>query len=151
MVQRHPSWATSEVVFRRPRGAALHSFNGLLSHQSETWLGSLTINGRTNRIAPIRSSPPIIPGPRRWATTVKDGAPGTPPLKPPPRGIEPLPEGAQVASESGLSETRQDVLASCLALLCAEHPDLASVVAVWDALPGPVRAGIVAIVDVTLK
>lgn len=38
------------------------------------------------------------------------------------------------------------VLASCLALLEREQPDLAAVVRAWPTLPEPIRAGLVALV-----
>jgi len=43
-------------------------------------------------------------------------------------------------------ETDENVLASCLAFLDRESPDLAAVVRAWRELPEPVRAGIVAMV-----
>jgi hypothetical protein len=46
------------------------------------------------------------------------------------------------------SADSSDVLASCVALLARESPDLALVVERWSALPGAVRAGIVALARV---
>lgn len=45
-----------------------------------------------------------------------------------------------------LEQSTESVLASCLALLEREQPDLAAVVSAWAALPEPIRAGILAMV-----
>jgi hypothetical protein len=50
-----------------------------------------------------------------------------------------MPSGVETAREA-------DVLASCLALLTQQSPDLALLVEPWDQLPDAVRAGIVAMV-----
>ena len=42
-------------------------------------------------------------------------------------------------------------MASCLAFLTQNRPDLALVVKTWDSLPEPVRAGILAMVKVAQK
>ena len=47
-----------------------------------------------------------------------------------------------------LGESAEHVLASCLAFLERERPDLAAIVRRWDSLPDAVRAGIVAMVQV---
>ena len=43
------------------------------------------------------------------------------------------------------------VLACCLASICDEHADLAIVVEAWAGLPGPVKAGILAMVEAAGK
>jgi hypothetical protein len=50
------------------------------------------------------------------------------------------------SDSSTASGNPKDNLASCLALLARQSPDLALLVKVWDTLPDPVRAGIVAMV-----
>ncbi len=66
--------------------------------------------------------------------------------RPPPRGLEPLSESAQVSQPQGLTKKPDSVLASCLALSVQNDPDLAAVVETWADLPEAVRVGIVAMV-----
>ena len=47
---------------------------------------------------------------------------------------------------SATSDDSRENLASCLALLAKQSPDLALLVEAWDTLPDAVRAGIVAMV-----
>ena len=65
----------------------------------------------------------------------------------PPRGLKPLSESAQVAIRQAVTESGESVLAFCLALLNAEHVDLAAVVAAWSTLSEAVRARILGLVE----
>jgi hypothetical protein len=58
-----------------------------------------------------------------------------------------------ISLPSSDAEPKRDsaVLASCLALLARESPDLALIAYRWDGLPEAVRAGIVAMVKASSK
>ncbi len=75
-----------------------------------------------------------------------------------PAGFEPAtyglgnnPGSLATSSTPATCDNHEKVLASCLALLTRTSPDLAKVVEHWDALPEPVRAGIVAMVQAAQK
>jgi len=58
------------------------------------------------------------------------------------------PEGDSISAEMTTTyNSSDDRLAVSLAKVVEADPDLASVVAAWQALPGSIRAGIVAIVN----
>ncbi len=71
----------------------------------------------------------------------------------PPNGFEPLTCGLQNRCGDSLTHDDTDTyesdgknLASCLALLRQESPELASIVNAWPTLSGPIRAAILAMI-----
>lgn len=63
--------------------------------------------------------------------------------------LQSAPAATQAVAISNASEITPTVLASCLALLTRNSPDLVLLVERWDGLPEAVRAGIVAMVKAT--
>ena len=66
--------------------------------------------------------------------------------RPPPRGLEPLSENAQVSQSQALNAIREVVLPECLPDSLQSDPDLRTVITTWPTLPASVRAGVVALV-----
>jgi hypothetical protein len=73
-------------------------------------------------------------------------------------GLEPKTYGLKVRSakspksnSQSTSGDSQNDLAFCLALLAQIRPDLGTLASQWDALPEPVRAGILAMVEVSTR
>ena len=67
-------------------------------------------------------------------------------LEPKTYGLKVRPALAATNDSATTSGDRTFVLADCLAFLATKSPDLSLVVERWESLPGPIRAGIVAIV-----
>ena len=70
-----------------------------------------------------------------------------PPVRFPARRFSKPDYTSEAAETTSTYENKADVLASCLALLRQESPDLAAVVEAWDQLPPAIRSGIVAMVN----
>jgi hypothetical protein len=56
-------------------------------------------------------------------------------------------DSAQPLSETDISEIKQSVLASCLALLNEKYPALATILAAWPTLPAETREAIMALAE----
>ncbi len=77
-------------------------------------------------------------------TRIEDGSGGG--TRTPDKRIMIPPTSDVSPCKTSTYENTPDVLASCLAFLTENQPDLASVVEAWEALPEAVKAGIVAMV-----
>ncbi len=73
------------------------------------------------------------------------------PAEPPPRGIEPLCDNAQVTQPQGLTDDAESDLAPDLAPCAQNDPELRTVVNAWPELPETLKAGIVAMVTAAAK
>lgn len=63
------------------------------------------------------------------------------------RFSKPSTETCNPLTDQDVTENTESVLASCLAFLRRESPDLAAIVEAWETLPPALKAGILAMVE----